>query len=343
LEVKLSLLKPFNKKFGKSTVKKKYLLIVVLSLLFSACASNKLPETDRLSKAPVPDRLQQAGVALNNKDYSNAQRLYQEVIEELVADDVSIDGKKLEGSSSSKKSRKKSDKKKEKLDPELKQDYLSTAYTGMGVIAEQASNYPVAKEMFKGALQAKADNISAQEGLALVTLNEGKIAEARQSLNDIMDKTSEAPRWRTLNALGVISDLEGKYDEAFDYYKKSEAAGGAKEQALNNQAYSKLMSGEKETALKIFSGALRQYPNSERLNSNYALTLARMGDYDKARKAWAKVLEKEEAWNNTGYVAMLNGDLKVAREHLEKALEVAPRFYEAAESNLEKLKTLEEK
>lgn len=309
------------------------MLLLVSSVV--ACAAKRQTPEDmvRLATPPVFERLQEAAISLNSGNLSNAQSLYQEVIEELLARNAVKEN-------SPDKRKKNTDKENEEI---LNSDHLSTAYTGLGVIDQQSGNYSSARENFDAALKIKQDNIAAQEGIALLTLNEGDTAEAKKRLLEIVEKTPDAPRWRTFNALGVIADLEGKYAPAVTYYQKAIDAGGSGDQVLNNQAYSHLMAGNNKQALEIFTQAKLRYPDSVRINSNLALTMARMGQYNEARKTWTRHLSAEEAWNNAGYVAMINGDLKTARKYFKKAIDVAPRYFPAAEQNLEQLKQLEGK
>ena len=81
-------------------------------------------------------------------------------------------------------------------------------------------------EMFNAALQEKPDNLSAQEGIALITLNEGKQDLARKLLLEVIEKSGDTKRWRSLNALGVIADLKGNRSEERRVGKECRSRGG---------------------------------------------------------------------------------------------------------------------
>jgi Flp pilus assembly protein TadD len=53
------------------------------------------------------------------------------------------------------------------------------------------------------------------------------------------------------------------------------------------------------------------------------------------------VASSAESLNNTGYIAMMNGDYEAARKYLQEAIKISPQYYKKANANLARLQTLE--
>ncbi len=74
---------------------------------------------------------------------------------------------------------------------------------------------------------------------------------------------------------------------------------------------------------------------------NYSLALSNLEQYDEAIEQLKKVISEEsghaEAYNSLGFIHFQKKDMDLAREYLQKAIEIRPD-YEQAKQNLEKLK-----
>jgi tetratricopeptide (TPR) repeat protein len=64
-----------------------------------------------------------------------------------------------------------------------------------------------------------------------------------------------------------------------------------------------------------------------------------LGRYEEALEVFKKNGDEAAAYNNLGYVFMIEGKNKEAIEAFEKALEIKPGFYLKAYENLKKAKT----
>lgn len=212
------------------------------------------------------------------------------------------------------------------------------ALTGMGFAQLDLQRYDAARETFRQALAREPKDLRAREGAALAELARGQVAEAAPLLRDLAQQ--DAASWRVLNALGVIADLDGEFAVAADFYQRARNAGGDNVVVANNLGYSTLMSGDAAAARALLQQALLRYPRDVRLQQNLGLAEARDGDYTQAVQTLSAVMPEWEALNNVGYMAMLSGALQVAREHLQRALDVSPRFYPQAAANLERVEAM---
>ena len=81
-------------------------------------------------------------------------------------------------------------------------------------------------------------------------------------------------------------------------------------------------------------------PGFFRIRNNLAISLAWQSRYDEAISILIKVLNHEVAYNNVGYIALLNKQYPVAEKFFKKALYISPSYYVRAAHNLEKVENL---
>jgi tetratricopeptide (TPR) repeat protein len=67
--------------------------------------------------------------------------------------------------------------------------------------------------------------------------------------------------------------------------------------------------------------------------------LCKLGRYEEALEVFKKNGDEAAAYNNLGYVFMIEGKNEKAIEAFEKALEIKPGFYTKAYENLKRAKT----
>ena len=70
---------------------------------------------------------------------------------------------------------------------------------------------------------------------------------------------------------------------------------------------------------------------------------ARQGKYEEAVNAFTQVEDLPEAYNDIGFICMLNGKYDISEAFFKRAIKLAPRYYEAANSNLHKNRQLAKK
>lgn len=159
--------------------------------------------------------------------------------------------------------------------------------------------------------------VEAQEGRGLALLARGDWENARRQLQ--IAHRNDPLRWRTLNGLGVADDMIGSYESAARWYGMALEAGGDRPMVINNAGYSLIMAGQYREAEQLLQRAQARYPREQRLSHNLAIAQARQGQYERAVVTWQRSLDRALALNNTGYVALLNGDRARARALFEEA------------------------
>lgn len=224
-------------------------------------------------------------------------------------------------------------------------DQDNKSYTAMykiGDIHAKRGNEALAIKAYEMALNINPDNGQANEGLALILLNKRDYEKARAHLVKAEASGAEIS-WRVYNSLGVISDLEKDYKQAISYYEKALTVQPEMPLILNNMGYSHYMSGDWDSAEKYYRQAVLNDEFFERAWRNLGLLYARQGKYEEAVNAFTQVEDLPEAYNDIGFICMLNGKYDISEAFFKRAIKLAPRYYEAANSNLHKNRQLAKK
>jgi len=186
-------------------------------------------------------------------------------------------------------------------------------------------------------------NLAALEGKGLAYLQTGEIENALDQFNMIIKQ--DVSRWRTINAIGVINSINGKNEEAMQYYKMALELSNNNPSILNNIALGVGFSGDKEKGISILKNAISSMTEGgirkQRLENNLALLYGISGKMDEAEKILRKNLPEAAVYNNLGYYAKLASDKKLAWSYLTKAIAASPVYYEKAANNMQGLEESE--
>ena len=156
-------------------MKSDVILALSLCLALSACATS--PKTSEATQEPAPtpeENIAAGDAAYRRGDLEAAQIKYLVALSE---------------------------------DPENPQ----TLYR-IGSIYMAQGQRGLAKESFQGVLQLQPDHLDASESLGLLLLKEGRELEAQRLLKRVV--VQDRSRWRSLNGLGVIYDVQKLHPQA---------------------------------------------------------------------------------------------------------------------------------
>jgi Flp pilus assembly protein TadD len=230
---------------------------------------------------------------------------------------------------------------------DLAQTYYVKAYNfapqNIKILEEMADIYrrlnklDLVEVCYRLILEQKKTNLLIREryGLLLIQLN--KLADAEQSLQQVIAADNQS--WKSYNGLGIIADIGGKHAEAGKFFEQAYALQPNNPELLNNYGFSLYMQGKLLEARELFLRALKIQPDFKKALYNFALVEARHARYPEALASFSKVLSPPEANNDTGYIAMKNGDLEEAEFYLNQAQILSSHFYPKAHDNLDELNT----
>ena len=108
---------------------------------------------------------------------------------------------------------------------------------------------------------------------------------------------------------------------------------------LSNIGYSYYLTGEFAAAERYFRQAINADPKFKRAWTNLGLVFIRKGQYNKAVKTFKQVMTEFDAYNDLGYLVMLDGHLDDAEYFFKKAIDMSPMYFEKAYSNLEQVQS----
>lgn len=211
----------------------------------------------------------------------------------------------------------------------------TTALTGVGHIHRDKGNYELAEVAYRLVLKGAPRHAEALEGLGLVKLDTHAYPAAAAALNAAI--MADPKRWRAHNALGLIASQAGHHSEAQNHYAAALRLQPGNPEVLNNLGYAKYLAQDWSGALDAFEAALDSDPRYEPAWMNKGLVLARQGNEKAALAAFRRILNDADAYNDLGYIYLLQGDTDKAHELFEKAIHASPTYHEKANENLRRL------
>lgn len=209
----------------------------------------------------------------------------------------------------------------------------------VGHIHEQQGNLVLAESAFRLSLKYDKRHAAALEGLGMVQFKNQQYDEAHQSLTAAVQ--SDTSRWRAHNGLGLVADQRKDFKAAIAHYQAALKIQPESPMLLNNLGYSTYLSGDWDGAEQLFRRAIQQDPNYEKAYLNLGLIQARSGDEESALKTFQRVTDEPSAYNNLGYIYMLNDRYHEAENNFQRAISLSPEYFELAHQNLAQLKSLQ--
>lgn len=199
---------------------------------------------------------------------------------------------------------------------------LILAYQGLGVVHLEMRKYQQAQEYL----------------LKAITLDQQRLGGTQDTKKEgqyyLLDKDSPT---KAYNVLGVIEDMHGNFELARTYYNLALNVNENSANLLSNIGYSYYLTGELNSAERYFKRAINVDNQFKRAWTNLGLIYVRKGQYNRAVKTLKQVMEEFEAYNDLGYFLMLDGHLEQAEYFFQKAIDMSPRYFEKAYSNLEQV------
>ncbi|WP_246007558.1 tetratricopeptide repeat protein [Halomonas nitroreducens] len=208
----------------------------------------------------------------------------------------------------------------------------------VGVIHHGRGNTDLAEKAYRWALDVDSRHAGAGTAMGVLMLERRDFEQAELYLTPIAAR-SGAP-WQADNALGVIADIRGQHEQARRHYEKALQVNPRIPRVLNNLGYSYYLVGDLDAARLQLRQAVNVNPRYELAWRNLGLVYARQGDYETAIEAVARHGDRAEAYNDIGYISMLEGRFDQAMGFFEEAMRLSPAYYATAGENVESLNQL---
>lgn len=209
----------------------------------------------------------------------------------------------------------------------------------IGDIHVSRGNAQLAGSAYRMALAVEEDNVHANEQVGLLLLKASRYEDAKTHLGKAL---AQAPACvRCANGLGVIADIAGDAETAQNYYEQVLKETPNSPPILNNYAYSLYLGGNWDRAEQIYRKLLSLVPNHAQGALNYGLLLARQGQAKPAFDAFKRVLTDAQAYNEIGYIFMMEKRYDEARQLFQRAISSSPTYFARAYENLEQVRALQ--
>jgi Flp pilus assembly protein TadD len=175
-----------------------------------------------------------------------------------------------------------------------------------------------AEAVFEELLESLPGEAVLQTGLGMARLGRDRIPEARQSLETAVALAPDSVLARS--TLGVVYDRLELHDEAQAQYAAALELRPRDVDVLNNLGVSYLLAGDYERSAATLQRALDQGARDPAVQNNLGLAYGFQGRDDAALAAFRAVGSVGDAYNNLGYVHLLQGDYAEATRLFERAL-----------------------
>jgi len=219
-----------------------------------------------------------------------------------------------------------------------KNPHRADAYIGLGLIEQNVANLVGAARFYDKAATVDPENVSALIKLAEVQRLSNKLGKSEKTL---LIAIALAPNdLRVLAERAILHDQQENYQLAEPIYRQILARDPKRADILNNLGVSQLLREQYDEAINQFRQALQLDRSNSRIKNNLAAAYALSGDEQNALRVFTGTLNQAQAYNNLGYLYMMNGRLDDAERALHKALELNPRFYTRAKENLDQVMQL---
>ncbi|MEH6814859.1 MAG: tetratricopeptide repeat protein, partial [Motiliproteus sp.] len=220
-------------------------------------------------------------------------------------------------------------------------------YVKIGNAHVKMKNNGVAHLAFNESLKLDANHIAALESMGNLFLRNNKIPEAKVYLEKAinlyeagMQKADAALVFpiSAYTSMGIAMDMENDTQKATDYYYKALDKAPYSYSIHNNIGYSYYLSGAWAEAERFYARAIELNNKYVLAWKNLGLLYARQDRFMESMNAFEQVMEKSQAYNDIGYICLIDGKYEEAEVFLIKAIDLNTRYYKIAEQNLEKVR-----
>src|SRR5262245_30767931 len=160
-----------------------------------------------------------------------------------------------------------------------------------------------AAALFRDVLDKKAGNQTARRGLAFALISMGQPTLAERQLEAAV--LADSRDWRTLNAYGIVLDMQGRHAEAQVRYRQGIELQPGDVALRSNYGLSLAISGQPAEALAVLVPLAASRGADGRVRQNLAFAYAMAGDLENCLAVSRHDLDEESAQRQLQYFMQL--------------------------------------
>ncbi|WP_136805719.1 tetratricopeptide repeat protein [Desulfosediminicola flagellatus] len=186
--------------------------------------------------------------------------------------------------------------------------------------------------VYQKLLNINSANSEALEGQGRAYFGLGKLNEAEDNFRAALAISPN--RWKTHEYLGLIASQQQDLKRAIACFEQALELQPENDGYINNLAVSYYIDGDIDEALRLLS-ELAKSSRTRKVHNNLALVYFKLGYYEEAMASFKRGSESEaEAYNSIGYQFLVSKQFVRAIEAFERAIDLNPKYYIAADKNL---------
>lgn len=211
-------------------------------------------------------------------------------------------------------------------------------HTRLGQLFLKSGQTDQAGSAFANALELEPDSIRALVGAGKTSRLRGKGQEAEQFFHRALLIRPEDPE--VLTELAICHDANGKQAQAELLYLRVTELLPDNSSAFNNLGFNYLLQEKYPEGVRAFQEALMRAPQDKRVQNNLAAACILSGNEGQGLALFENTVGQAGAYNNAGYIYLVQKKWTKAEKAFAKALELSPDYYVKAGRNLDHLKAL---
>jgi len=186
----------------------------------------------------------------------------------------------------------------------------------------------------------KLDSVEMQFGMARMLERKGKLTEAREVYQKILDSQ---PHRESLHRLGVTEIRQNRLDDGLRHLTEAVATGDPSAELLGDFGYAQFLLEDLTAAEKTLRKAVALDPSQKRNVNNLAIVVGKQDRLKESFLLFRQASAEAEALANLAFVQSQSDDLGKAKENYSKALDLDPQLQIAAVGLLEIAKHIQPK
>lgn len=215
---------------------------------------------------------------------------------------------------------------------------MASIHVALGDVFLEQGQYAAAADVYARALTIDPDHYPALLGAGKAKRLTGECPAAETLFLQASQLRPAQPD--LLTELAICYDAEGHYSQAEDLYRQVVELRPESASPRNNLGFNLLLQGDYPQAIEAFQSALSRAANNLKVRNNLAAAYILAGQEAKGVSLFRDTVGQAGAYNNVGYIYMVQQQWEKAESAFARALELSPDYYVKAGENLDYLKTL---